>query len=60
VDLDEFLKRAASSNGRQEGGRRAAGGRAGGGGRARPRAAEGRVVNDSLHDVRARLKISSQ
>jgi len=44
----------------QEGGRRTAGGRADGGGRARPRAAGGRAVNDSLHDVRARLKISSQ
>jgi len=44
----------------QEGGRRAAGGRVGGGGRARPRAAGGRAVNDSLHDIRARLKISSQ
>jgi len=44
----------------QEGGRRAAGGRADGGGWARPRAARGRAVNDILHDVRARLKISSQ
>jgi len=45
---------------RATGSRRAAGGRAGGGGKARPRAAGGRVVKDSLHDVRARLKISSQ
>jgi len=48
-------------------GRRTAGGRQegwrakeGGGGRARPRAAGGQSVNDSLHDVRTKLKISSQ
>jgi len=56
MDLDGFLKRAASTTGC----RRAAGGWVGGGGRARPRAAGGRVVRDSLHDVRARFKISSQ
>jgi len=60
VDLDGILKRAASNNGRQESGRRTAGGRAGGGGLASLREAGGRVVNDSLHDVRERLKMSSK
>jgi len=58
VDLDGFFELAMDC--RQEGGRRAAGGWADGGGRASPRAAGGRAVNDSLNDVRARLKISLQ
>jgi len=57
VDLDGFL---ANSVEQRIAGRRAAGGRVGGAGRARLRAAGGRAVNDSLHDVRARLKISSK
>jgi len=44
MDLEEFLKRTESGDGLPAGGR----------------AAGGWAANDSLHDVRARLKISSQ
>jgi len=52
----QWIAGRRTAGGRQEGWRA----KEGGGGRARPRAAGGQSVNDSLHDVRTKLKISSQ
>jgi len=68
VDLDGFLKRTASGRSSREGvgqvepagGRSASVGSSRQEGVGRVESAGGRSANDSLHDVRTRLKISSQ